>query len=86
MSTKPPPRDEAPRDDGPRHPPADERLTRLEERYASAELALHELSDVVWEQARTIQRLEARLTQLEDRLRGVEEGDGPVPVERPPHY
>lgn len=64
----------------------DKRLTTLEERYIAAEKSLHELSDVVWEQARTIQRLEARLVQLEDRLRGVEDGGGPVPVERPPHY
>jgi uncharacterized coiled-coil protein SlyX len=66
--------------------PVDDRLTTLEERYTAAERALHELSDVVWDQARTIQRLEARLTQLEDRLRAVEEGGGSVPVERPPHY
>lgn len=64
----------------------DKRLTTLEERYIATEKALHELSDVVWEQSRTIQKLEARLVQLEDRLRGVEDGGGPVPVERPPHY
>jgi len=64
----------------------EQRLTILEERYTAADHALRELSDVIWEQARTIARLEGRIAQLEERQGGAEDG-GPVPAaEPPPHY
>ena len=62
------------------------RLTTLEERYMAQEHALQELSDVVWEQARAIGRLEKKVKELEERLRGRDESDAPIPNEPPPHY
>ncbi|MFO0613840.1 MAG: SlyX family protein [Polyangiaceae bacterium] len=59
------------------------KLTDLEVRYTHQQRLLDELSGVVYEQSRTIAKLEARVTDLERRLRGVEE---PIGNEPPPHY
>lgn len=57
------------------------RLVDLEVRYAHLEKLHQELSDVMYEQRLTIQRLETRVKELEERLLGPDPG-----VERPPHY
>lgn len=59
---------------------ANERLTDLEVRYAHQARLLDELSGVLFEQQRTIEGLERRVRELEDRL-GDEAGS-----EKPPHY
>lgn len=64
----------------------EKRLVTLEERYSAAEHELRELSGVVWEQARTIARLEARVARLEERSRATDDGGGPIPHEKPPHF
>lgn len=64
----------------------EKRLITLEERYSAAEHDLRELSGVVWEQARVIARLEARLAQLEARLHAADDAGGPIPNEKPPHF
>lgn len=63
-----------------------ERLTDLEIRYAHMERLLHELSDVLFAQQRTIDALERRVKDLETRA---PEGPGASregEEERPPHY
>ena len=64
----------------------EKRLTELEIRYTHQEGLLAELSTVLFEQQRTIARLEARLRELEARV--TESGDSmePVPNDPPPHY
>jgi uncharacterized coiled-coil protein SlyX len=65
----------------------DQRLTELEIRYTHQASLLEELSCVLYEQQRVIQKLEARVTELERRAREEPEGGlGPVPNEPPPHY
>jgi SlyX protein len=59
------------------------KITDLEVRYTHQQRLLDELSSVVYEQSRTIAKLEARVGDLEKRLRGVEE---PIGNEPPPHY
>lgn len=64
----------------------EKRLTELEIRYTHQEGLLAELSTVLFEQQRTIARIEARLRELEARV--TESGDSmePVPNDPPPHY
>jgi len=58
------------------------RLIALETRYMHLERQVAELSQVVFEQQRTIDRLTKELSFLRARLSGVEGGPG----EPPPHY
>jgi uncharacterized coiled-coil protein SlyX len=57
------------------------RLVDLEIRYAHLEKLHRELSDVLYEQRLVIDRLEARVKELEERMLGADPG-----IERPPHY
>ncbi|MFT7487063.1 MAG: putative coiled-coil protein SlyX [Candidatus Paceibacteria bacterium] len=54
------------------------------------ERTVEQLSEVVLEQANTIERLERRIKELDDRMAQKQEGglpDGPDPLdEKPPHY
>lgn len=59
---------------------ADDRLTDLEVRYVHQARLLEELSGVLFEQQRTIEALERRVRELEDR-----QGDD-AGSEKPPHY
>lgn len=59
------------------------RLVDLEVRYSYLERQLEELSGVLFEQRRTIERMESRLKDLEGRLRELGE---PIGNEPPPHY
>lgn len=62
------------------------RLVELELRYTQQQAELHELSDVVWQQAKAIERLEAEVRELRRYLSSEPwSGDG-IPHERPPHY
>jgi SlyX protein len=68
----------------------DERMDveRLETKIAFLERANNELSDVVYRQQREIQRLQAKLEALAERvgsMRAPDEGRTPED-ERPPHY
>ncbi len=61
----------------------DKRLVDLEIRYTHLERQVSELSQVVFEQQRTIDALSKQLLDLRGRIAGQDEA--PVP-ERPPHY
>ena len=62
------------------------RLVTLETRYTHLQRQVDDLSQVVFDQQRIIDRLTRELASLRSRLAGVEE-DGPAIVdERPPHY
>ena len=62
----------------------EKRIVDLELRYMRAERMLQDLSDVLVEHQRTIDRLTAELTSMRERL--PDEAGGAVPNERPPHY
>jgi len=62
----------------------DARIVDLELRFMKLERFTHELSDVVAEQGRNIERLTLETKRLRERL-SEEEGEKP-PDERPPHY
>jgi SlyX protein len=58
------------------------RLIALETRYTHLERQVDELSQVVFEQQKIIDRLTKELAALRARLSGIEGGPG----DRPPHY
>jgi uncharacterized coiled-coil protein SlyX len=60
-----------------------DRLTDLEIRYTHLERLVTELSNVLYEERLARDKLEARLKDLEQRLRSAEE---PSLDEPPPHY
>lgn len=60
-----------------------DRLTDLEIRYTHLERLVADLSGELYEERREREKLDARLKDLEQRLRSVEE---PAPNEAPPHY
>jgi uncharacterized coiled-coil protein SlyX len=67
-----------------------ERVTAVEEKLAYLEHSLGELDAMIYRQQQTIEGLERRCRELEQRLQGLAEklnqegeGDGP---ELPPHY
>lgn len=64
------------------------RLIDLETRLTHQEYTLAELNEIVTEQARAIDRLEALCRTLAERLRALAEGGGADSPddERPPHY
>ncbi len=64
----------------------DERINELENRYTLQEHALAELSDVVYRQAKELERLTLRLVQLEQKLAGEPGMVDARGDERPPHY
>lgn len=64
------------------------RFIDLETKIAHQELLLEELSQVLYEQQKTIDKLEARLTLLSKRMDEAVEGGpevGPA-NQKPPHY
>lgn len=62
----------------------EKRIVDLELRYMRAERMLQDLSDVLIDQQKTIDRLTAEVASLRERV--PDEAGGPVPNERPPHY
>ncbi len=67
---------------------SDARLTELETRLAYTEHTVAELSDLVYTQSRTIDRLAEQCRRLERRVTALaEQGDGAPPDDDvPPHY
>ena len=63
------------------------RLVTLETRYTHLQRQVDELSQVVFDQQRLIDRLTQELTLLRSRVAGVDDGSATLIVdERPPHY
>jgi SlyX protein len=60
------------------------RLTVLEERYAYQERLLEKLNEVLYEQQKTIDLLEARIRRLEELV--CDKDDSALRHEKPPHY
>lgn len=66
----------------------EQRLTDLEIRLAHHERMAEEMSEVIFEQGRIIDRLTLQLRGMRDRLSEVEAGGGRSPQDDrpPPHY
>ncbi len=62
------------------------RVTELEARYTLQADLLQKLSDVLWEQQKTIDLLTARITRLEERLKSLGEAETADDDDPPPHY
>ena len=64
------------------------RLEELETRNAYQEATIQDLSARIYEQQQQIDRLEARLASLAEKVKGLAAGESaPLPEnERPPHY
>ena len=62
------------------------RLVTLETRYTHLQRQVDELSQVVFDQQRLIDRLTQELTVVRSRVAGVEDGSAAIVDERPPHY
>jgi SlyX protein len=60
------------------------RVTELELRVAHQDKALGELNDVVLAQWKRIEALERQLARMNEDMQNQDQG--PVPVDRPPHY
>jgi len=60
------------------------RITELELRVAHQDKALGELNDVVLAQWKRIEALERQLARMSEDMQNQDQG--PVPVDRPPHY
>ncbi len=64
---------------------ADERLTEIEIKVSHQDLLLEQLSDVLFQQQKTIDELEKKLTKLEKKLTEEPLEMGPA-GQKPPHY
>ena len=62
------------------------RLVTLETRYTHLQRQVDELSQVVFDQQRLIDRLTQELTVVRSRVSGVEDGSAAIVDELPPHY
>lgn len=67
---------------------SDERIEALETRLAHQEHGLQQLSEELWTQQQTIDRLTATIDALRRRLQSLSDdgGDAAPADERPPHY
>jgi len=65
----------------------EERIVELELKFTEQQRLLQELSEVIWAQGRSIERLEHELAAMGQKLAAMEPGlvDATV-VERPPHF
>jgi len=72
----------------PMDPALERRLTDLESRVAHHERMAEDMSDVIFQQGQTIDRLTLQLRRMRDRLADVEAGGGRSPQDDrpPPHY
>jgi SlyX protein len=68
--------------------PRDERIVELEVRFTLQQDLLQQLSDALWEQQRVLDRLSAKVKQLEQRASSADEPEAPRSPEDdvPPHY
>lgn len=64
----------------------DDRITILEERIAHLEATVQDLSDVIADQRREMNKLELQHRHAVERLGEVEAAIDPVPEGPPPHY
>lgn len=64
---------------------ADERLTEIEIKVSHQDLLLEQLSDVLFQQQKTIDELEKKLTKLEKKVSEEPLEMGPA-GQKPPHY
>ncbi len=65
----------------------DQRVTELEIRIAELEHANEQISRIATDQWKEIENLKAALKKVAERLIALEEdGAGPAPVTKPPHY
>ncbi len=66
----------------------DDTLEQIQTKIAFLERASAELSDMVFQQHKEIQALEAKLKAVSERLSSAQSGEGlrPLEQERPPHY
>ena len=79
--------------DGPLNPAGEgeevmrERIVELELKFTEQQRLLQELSEVIWAQGRSLERLEHELAAMGQKLAAMEPGlvDATV-VERPPHF
>lgn len=69
-------------------PSVEERLIELEMRLAFQERMTEDLSEIVAEQAKSIEKLKSMLSRQGDRLLSLEQGGGSSPQDErpPPHY
>lgn len=65
---------------------SDERLNNLESKLAHQEVLLEELHQVLYEQQKTIDKMDKALTTLTQRLKDVLQGEDIRGHEKPPHY
>ncbi len=65
----------------------EERIVELELKFTEQQRLLQELSEVIWAQGQSIERLEHELAAMGQKLAAMEPGlvDATV-VERPPHF
>ena len=63
-----------------------ERLDRLEMHVAEQQQMLDDLSDVLAQQTKDIDRLRKRLEQSDDRIAELEAGLPAPGIDKPPHY
>ncbi len=69
-------------------PVLEQRLTDLESRVAHHERMAEEMSQILYQQGQTIDRLTLQLRRMRDQLAEVESGGGRSPQDDrpPPHY
>ncbi|WII72282.1 SlyX family protein [Bdellovibrio sp. 22V] len=66
---------------------SEQRFIDIETKIAHQEYMIEELNQVLYEQQKTIDKLEGLLTTLTKRLEGLGDGDNVRgPGEKPPHY
>lgn len=66
---------------------SEQRFIDIETKIAHQELLIEELNQVIYQQQKTIDKLEATLINLTKRLQGLGDGDDiRGPDEKPPHY
>ena len=64
----------------------EERIIELELRFTEQQALLGELSDVLYAQGKALERLEAEVTALREKLAAEPGLVDATDVERPPHY
>ncbi|MCP3922137.1 MAG: SlyX family protein [Desulfobacterales bacterium] len=64
----------------------EDRIMDLETKMAYQDTTIKELSDVIYEQQKTIDTLNEKIDLLLDRYRDISKSIGEVRDEKPPHY
>lgn len=66
--------------------PEDNRLADLESRSAFQQETIENLSDMVSQQWKEIDRLKKLMKTLDDQMYELEQSTGQTPAQKPPHY